>query len=155
MDADSNALLIQLFEQLLATDRLLGHSATHTTSSTVAAGAEALIHRALSADEHKGIATHVAGDQDGLSNPAILLWDGWMSGREGACGSFAMDAETPHLAVDDILFDLGDVVTDIIDQRHILRACLTSKDSLKCLANAMHQELAISPGEVCAAGHSF
>src|SRR5688500_5202541 len=119
----------------------------------MAAGAKGLLHRTWSPNEHKGVAAHIARDQDWLTNGPILLRNCWVTSGERTCGSLAVNTDTSHLLVYFVLLHLSNVVADIVDQRQIPGTCLATKDGRKGLTDAVHEQLTIRPGKVCCTGH--
>src|SRR5437667_5677755 len=90
---------IQLVEQVLAAQRLLGGGTTLATSGTVAGCAESLLHGTLRPNEYKRITAHIAWYEHGLTNRTILLRHSRMSSRKGTSRSLAVDTDALHLPV--------------------------------------------------------
>ena len=72
---------------------------------------------------------------------------------ERARGTLAMYAYSAFLSIDFVLLEFGDVVTDIVNQRHFFGSRFASEDAGESLTHSMHEQLAVGPGEVGSAGH--
>src|SRR5437762_9454826 len=140
MDADGHAACRQLVKQITRADGLFRCRPALPATGAVAAGAEALLHRPLIADQHKRIASHVAGDEHWLTHGAILRGYSRMFSWKCTSRSFAMNAEALQLPIDLVLLDLGDVMAYIVDKRHLLGARLATEDAGERLAYSLHQE---------------
>src|SRR6266702_7557836 len=151
--APSDTPGIQLVEQVLAAQRLLGGGTTLAASGTVAGCAESLLHGTLRPNKYERITAHIAWYEHGLTHCTILFWYSRMTGRKGASRSLAVDTDALQLPIDFVLFHLGDIVTDIVDHRHVLSAGLAAKDAGEVLAHSIHQKLPVGPGKVCCTGH--
>src|SRR5207253_6365250 len=103
--------------------------------------------------QHERVAPHISWNEHGLPYRMVLLRYCRMIGRESPSCSLAMDTQSLHLSIDFVLFHLGDVMAHIVDQRHIFRSSLASKDCCESLAHSIHQQLAVGPGKVRPAGH--
>src|ERR1051326_532340 len=104
-------------------------------------------------EEDERITAHIARYNHGPIDCMILPRHSRMARRKGTGRTLAVDADTLQLPIDFVLFHLGDVVTDVVDHRHLLRASLATKDAGEGLADSIHQQLAVGPGEVGCTGH--
>src|SRR5690606_24494144 len=114
--ADEDALVAQLALEVGAAELALGLRAAQHASRAVARRAEGLA-RSLGAGEDEGIAAHVAGDDHGLADVAIGAREQRMALGERARRAFSMDEQALLRAVDPdrVLFELRDVVADVVD----------------------------------------
>src|SRR6266702_4246296 len=71
---------IQLVEQVLAAQRLLGGGTTLAASGTVAGCAESLLHGTLRPNKYERITAHIAWYEHGLTHCTILFWYSRMTG---------------------------------------------------------------------------
>ena len=71
-----------------------------------------------------------------------------MARRERPRRPLAVDPDLLALAVDLMLFELGDVVADVIDQVHLQFLPRPAEDAREHFAGLLHEELAVAPGEV-------
>ena len=159
MHAHRHSLPIKVFQQVLAIHRLLCGCAAHAAACPMAAGAEALLHRALRANQHKRVTAHITRNEHRLTNRAVLLRNRGMSGGKGSGRALAMDTDTLHLPIDLILLHLGDVVAHIVDHRQIFGRALRPKTDWKAcrtpcinnwrLAQAKLAAQAIAPRYAC------
>jgi hypothetical protein len=94
-------------------------SAAHGPARSVTRRAERALHTARSADKHPRCPTHVAGDNDRLARLLIRLRQLRMARRERTRRPFAMDPHLLLLAVDGVLFQLGDIVGHIVNKFHV------------------------------------
>src|SRR5438270_12356313 len=101
--ADGYASGSQLVEQVFAAQRLSGGGAALAAPGSVAAGAEALLHRTLGSNQYEGVAAHVAGDKNRLADGAILFWDGRVTGGDGTGRNLAVDTGPQYLCIDLVL----------------------------------------------------
>src|SRR2546430_2450424 len=76
--------------------------------------AKGLFHRFGSSCEDVGIAAHISWDQHRLANLLVRIWNFGMTGSEGSCRAFAMNAHFSLLAIDRMRLDLRNVVGDLI-----------------------------------------
>ncbi len=143
----------QLIQQLAAVQRLPGGSAAFLSSRAMAGCAESLLHRALGAYQHKRVTAHIARNEHRLSHRAILLRHRRMTRRKGARCSLAMHTQPLYQPIYLVLLHLGDVVADIVDQRHLLGARLPPEHTCKGLPHTMHQQLPVRPGKVRTTRH--
>ena len=131
----------------------LGRGAAHHAPRAVAGTPEGFLHGLLSPHKHVGARPHIAGDQYGLARLAELLRQRRVAGREGAGGPLAVDAEGHLFPVHDVLFDLGDVVADVVDEPHAETAGAQPEGTLESLARPVHEHLPVGPGVIGRAGH--
>src|SRR5947209_20235200 len=108
MDANGHAACRQLVKQITRTDGLFRCGSTLPAPGSVAAGAEALLHRSLCADQDEGVATHIAWNEYGLPDRAILLRYCRVVSRECTSCAFAMNTESLLLPIYSVLFYFGD-----------------------------------------------
>src|SRR5258708_34864318 len=73
VDADGDAARVELFEQFARAYGLFRRGSALAPSGSVAAGAEALFHRAGSTDEHTSAPAHISWDKYWLAHFTVLL----------------------------------------------------------------------------------
>src|SRR5437764_14561777 len=98
---------IQLVEQVLTVQRLLGGGTTLAASGTVAGCTESLLHGTLRSNKYERITAHIAWYEHGLTYCTILFRYSRMAGRKGTSRSLAVDTDALQLPVDFVLFHLG------------------------------------------------
>ena len=76
-----------------------------------------------------------------------------MPRSERARRAFAMDAEPALFAIDGMLFDLCDVMADIVNQREAQFFGADGERFHEGLLRLAHDDLPIGPGIVCRGGH--
>lgn len=77
-----------------------------------------------------------------------------MMRREGTRGPFAMDEQGLELAIDHVLFDLGDVVRDVVDEVHVEVIGRRLEDFGKGLPRQERHARAVHPRVVGCRAHS-
>src|SRR3989338_996634 len=127
--------------------------AAHDAAGAVAGAAEAFFNRRRRPDQEIGVASHVSRDKDRLAQLPVGLWQLRVAGRKGARGALAVDAQPPLLAVHDVLFYLGDVVADIVDEREAQLRRTDIQGPQKALFSQAHDHLPVGPGIVRGRSH--
>jgi hypothetical protein len=89
----------------------------------------------------------------GWPNRAVFGRHFSAAGRKGARGSFAMDAQPPLAAIDDVHLELGDVVRDFIDGTQADLGCANAERLFEGLARMVGDDLPVSQGVIHRALH--
>src|SRR5262249_11372019 len=118
----------------------------HRPACSVARRAERPLHAARLTDQHPTRPAHVAGNDHWLADLAVHRRQFRMARRECSRRSLPVDPHPLGLAADGMLLELGDVVTDVVDQVHLQRLPLLAEDVLEDLAGLLHQQLPVAPG---------
>ncbi len=77
---------------------------------------EGFVHGASGADQHVRVAPHITGNQYRLADGAIAGGNLGMPGGKGPGRPLAVHTESPPSAFDLVLFPLGDIVTDVVNE---------------------------------------
>src|SRR5581483_2832140 len=150
---DEDALLLQSLEHVLPLPHGGGLRAGEHAPGAVAAGAEGLRMRALGAGQHVGGGAHVAGDEDGLADAAVVAGHVGVARGEAARGALAVDVHLAALAVHDVLLQLGDVVAHVVEDVHAHALGVAAEHLAERLARPVGDELAVGPCEVGRRAH--
>src|SRR5439155_1401896 len=122
--------------------------AAHHAAGAVTAGAERLGHGARGAEEEERVASHVARDDDRLPEWAEVGGEGRVARTEGTGRALAVDADAAGAAPDDVLLELRDVVTDVVDEAEAeIGGSEAERLAEGPLGEPVH-DLAVRPGEV-------
>ena len=105
----------------------------------MAGRAERLGHAAGQAGQHPACRPHASRNENRLPG-------------KGTSRTLAVNQHAFLPVTDDVRFELRDVVSDIIDNRHMR---VFTKDSLECAACRMGNALAVGPGKIRRGRHGF
>src|SRR5262249_55570825 len=125
----------------------------HGAAGAVTGGAKGLLHASRLANEYPARAAPVARDDDWPADPAVNGWNLGVARREGACGPLAVDPDLLRVTADRVLFELGDVVADVIEQIHLHGLPSLPEHLGEHFARLLHEKLAIAPGEIGRRAH--
>src|SRR5262249_19559617 len=113
--AHINTLILELAHDGPATGHLFGlRAAQHTPSAMTTAG-EGFGASLLGANEHIGIAAHIARDQHWLPEVPIDHGDLRMAGWQCPRGPLTVHAQAAGLAVNHVRLELANVMADIVN----------------------------------------
>ena len=107
----------------------------------------------LGANEHIGIAAHIARHQHRLPKVPVYLWDLGMVGWQRARGPLTVHAQASGLAVNQVCLELANVVADIVNDLDAHVPGRTLQDVFKGLAHQVGDQLPIGKGKIRRAVH--
>lgn len=118
-NSNTNPLFIKVIKYVSVTELPAGFSAGLSAACAVAGAAECFVHAFLSSGEDVRAGSHGASDEDGLACELVVHGDERVVGGERAGGALSVDEEGAELVIDDVLFDLRDVMRHIVDYVHV------------------------------------
>lgn len=137
--AGNDPLALEFLIDATSLSKLAGGGAAKQPARAVTAGAKGMFHTAGLANEHPARAPHIAGNNDRLTDVAILRRQLGMTRGKAARGAFAMNPDWSGAAVDLVLFELGDVMRDVVYESHLQFLPSSTEDLGKAFASLPHE----------------
>ena len=116
----------------------------------MAGGPKGFIERAFRPHQNVRCRAHRAGNQHRLADVFISFGNFGPAGGEGARCALAVHQDAAVPAVHAMPFQLGDVVTNVVDQTQSL---LLPEDALERFAGEVGDALAVGPGKISRGAH--
>src|SRR5207244_4670493 len=113
--AHINALILHLARNRPAARRLFRLGAAQHAPGTVAATGEGFRAALGRANEHIGIAPHIAWHQHRLPEVTVDLGELRMAWGQRACGTLPMHTQPPWLAVNHVGLEFADIMAHVVD----------------------------------------
>src|ERR1041385_517380 len=112
---DNDSLTLHFFQKFIGSRFSFGLRPAFRTACTVTRRTECLFHCLFRPDEHVGTCSHASRNQYWLSHFAQLVRQVRMPFRKGTCCTFPVNQYLFSASIDLMLFILGNIMADIVD----------------------------------------
>jgi hypothetical protein len=127
--------------------------ATHLPSGAVTTTPKGVRHAPVLTGQHPTRSPHISWDEYRLADLTVAVGHFGVSGWKCSRGSFAVHPNLAIHAACVVTFELGNVMSDIVDQVHLHLFPVSSEYRFKRLAGLPHEQLPIAPRKIRRGAH--